>query len=53
LLAIGIHFIQDSEEPNMRAQAVEASRNTLLAVVRLLVMADMVIGKLELIKLFI
>jgi hypothetical protein len=41
-LAIGIHFIQDPEEANLRAQAVEASRNTLLAVVRLLVMADMV-----------
>jgi hypothetical protein len=43
LLEIGIHFVKDTEEPNIRSQTVEASRATLISVVRLLIMADMVV----------
>jgi hypothetical protein len=42
LLTIGIHFIKEPEQPEIRAQTIEASRAVLLAVVRLLIMADMV-----------
>ncbi|KAI3422107.1 hypothetical protein GPALN_012640 [Globodera pallida] len=41
-LSIAVNFIRNPEDPALRTQVVEASKLTLLAVVRLLVMADMI-----------
>jgi ribosomal protein S15P/S13E len=42
LLTIGEPFVADAENPNLRAQTVEASRATLLAIARLLIITDMI-----------
>ncbi|KAL3101300.1 hypothetical protein niasHT_028056 [Heterodera trifolii] len=42
LLSIAVNFVRNPENAALRAQVVEASKVTLLAVVRLLVMADMI-----------
>nr|CAD2199596.1 unnamed protein product [Meloidogyne enterolobii] len=42
LLIIGEPFIADAENPDLRSQTVEASRATLLAVARLLIITDMI-----------